>query len=74
MDTSFFSIFHWIPLISSNGTFVNGEKIGVLWMGQIRMVISGLLSVSIGKNKKQVLNSDAEISLSTKNNKGEVLL
>ena len=54
-------------LYSSNGTFVGGEKIGelahTLHTHREQCPISG-------KNKTRVLNSDDEISLALKTNKG----
>lgn len=58
---------------SSNGTFVGGEKIGEL--GKERRGVSNVLSYwvaicTLGRDKTRVLNSDDEISLALKKNKG----
>ena len=65
--------------LSSNGTFINGEKIGMcpsaLHCGCalsafMERMFYACVNVHVGRNQKRVLNHDDEISLATKKNKG----
>ena len=62
--------------LSSNGTFINGEKIGMFVAMNVFVsslwIICAIVYMYVGRNKKRVLNHDDEISLATKKNKGKL--